>query len=402
MATPRFPILFITASRVGDAVLSSGLIRKLLEEAPHARFTIVGSPLTAPLFRDTPGLDRLIPLEKARFGGHWLALWRKVRARRWGLVVDMRGSALARLLKARRRAVHRPLASGMEPIHKVLEAARVLRLEDADAPAPFLYTSEETEAAADALLAGGSGPVLAIAPAANWVGKTWPPERFAVVAAELLAKGGPMSEGRLLILGGPSDRFAAEAVRRVIPRARLVDTVGKVDLLTAYALLKRARLFIGNDSGLMHLAAAAGAPTLGLFGPSDERLYAPWGPKARVLRGPREFDAFKAVDPELNQIVCHMFDLPTPWVVAAARRLLDDTAPKAPEAVATPESGPSDHALTLSSPLAEDGSSRQEPVFEATRSRRPRLPEPSPAASQTLVDAAPGLIPSEPGASEHG
>ena len=106
-----------------------------------------------------------------------------------------------------------------------------------------------------------------------------------------------MARGGCCCSAVPSDRFAAEAVRRVIPRARLVDAVGRVDLLTAYALLKRARLFIGNDSGLMHLAAAAGAPTLGLFGPSDERLYAPWGPRARVLRGPRDFDAFKADRP---------------------------------------------------------------------------------------------------------
>ena len=328
MAPPRFPILFVTASRVGDAVLSSGLIGRLVQEMPHARFTIVASPLTAPLFRNTPGLDRVIALEKRPLGGHWLSLWRQVRGRRWGLIVDMRGSALARLLNARRRAVRRPHPTAMEPIHKVQEAARVLKLED-EPPSPCLFTSPETEAAALALLAGSSGPILAIAPAANWAGKTWPAERFAVLAAELLAPTGPMAKGRLLLLGGPSDRFAAEAVRRVIPRARLVDTVGRVDLLTAYALLRHARLFVGNDSGLMHLAAAAGAPTLGLFGPSDERLYAPWGPKARVLRGPRDFATFKAIDPQLNQVVCHMFDLPTPWVLEAAKRLLEETAAEA-------------------------------------------------------------------------
>jgi ADP-heptose:LPS heptosyltransferase len=325
MANPRFPILFITASRVGDAVLTSGLVRRLSEEIPHACFTVVADPLTAPLFRDVPNLDRLIALEKEAGSLHWFKLWRMARGRRWGVVVDMRGSALARFLNARRRAVKRPLPPGMEPVHKVIEAARVLRLED-DPPAPFLFTSNETEAAAEALLAGSHGPILAMAPAANWVGKTWPAERFAVVAAELLSQAGPMPDGRLLLLGGPSDRFAAEAVRRVIPRARLIDAVGRVDLLTAYALLKRARLFIGNDSGLMHLSAAAGAPTLGLFGPSDERLYAPLGPKARALRGPRDFEAFRRIDPSLNQVVCHMFDLPTPWVTAAARKLLAETA----------------------------------------------------------------------------
>src|SRR5207344_2403697 len=86
-----FPILFITATRIGDAVLSSGLIKRLADEIPEARFTIVAGPLAAPLFAHVPGLDRLIVFEKSRTGGHWFELWRKVRRTRWGLVVDLRG-----------------------------------------------------------------------------------------------------------------------------------------------------------------------------------------------------------------------------------------------------------------------------------------------------------------------
>ena len=74
MPSTGFPILFITASRIGDAVLSSGLIRRLIEEIPNARFTIVAGPVAAPLFRDTPGLDELIALEKEKRGLHWLTL----------------------------------------------------------------------------------------------------------------------------------------------------------------------------------------------------------------------------------------------------------------------------------------------------------------------------------------
>ncbi|WP_158918242.1 glycosyltransferase family 9 protein [Caulobacter sp. S45] len=379
MATARFPVLFITASRVGDAVLTSGLIRRLSDEIPHARFTVVAAPLTAPLFRDLPNLDRLIPLEKEKASLHWFKLWRMVRGRRWGLIVDMRGSALSRFLNARRRAVRKSLPPGMEPVHKVIEAARVLRVED-EPPAPFLYTSAETEAAALAMLASGQGPILAMAPAANWVGKTWPAERFAVVAAELLAQSGPLPNGRLLLLGGPSDRFAAEAVRRVIPRARLIDAVGKVDLLTAYALLKHARLFIGNDSGLMHLSAAAGAPTLGLFGPSDERLYAPWGRKTRALRGPREFEVFKRIDPQLNQVVCHMFDLPTAWVTAAARKLLAETEEDGLEAPAVlPE--PSEGAIVL--PLPERQAVLEAPAEADAIEPGSDMDEPSAPASSS-------------------
>lgn len=327
MGEPRFPILFITSTRIGDAVLSSGLLARLLEEAPHARFTIAAGLLAAPLFRDMPNLDRIIPMVKQSNGMHWLTLWRQARKRRWGLVVDLRGSGLAKLVSAKRRAVRKSPPPGAAPEHKVIEAARLLMIED-DPPAPRLFVGSQTQALADRLVPDGP-PILAMAPAANWVGKTWPSERFAVIAAELLGSGGPMAGGRLLLLGGEGDRWAAEAVRRVTARGRTIDLVGQTDLLTAYACLAKARLFIGNDSGLMHLAAAAGAPTLGLFGPSDERLYGPWGPKARALRGPRSFEMYKAMDPKLNQAVAHMADLPVEWVSRAARQLLIDTRTEA-------------------------------------------------------------------------
>lgn len=316
-AMGSFPILFITATRIGDAVLSSGLIRRLSDEIPNARFTVVAGPLAAPLFRDLPNLDAIIPFEKSKSGGHWFWLWRQVRQRKWGLVVDLRGSAISRFLSTKRRAIHR---KGGAPIHKVLEAARALRIEDEPAN-PFLYTSAETEAAA-AELTDGTGPILAIAPAANWVGKTWPLERFTQTAMRLLGPNGPMAGGRLMVLGGPEDQKLMQGFRDVVPRERVIDLVGRVDLLTAYACLKHARLFIGADSGTMHLAAAAGAPTLGLFGPSDETLYAPWGPNARVVRGPRTYEQIRGVDPKFEQALCHMMDLGVDQVAEAARALL--------------------------------------------------------------------------------
>ena len=323
MARGSFPILFITATRIGDAVLSSGLVRRLSDEIPNARFTIVAGPAAAPLFADVPNLDQLIVFEKAKNGRHWFDLWRKVRRRKWGLVVDLRGSGLSRFLSTRRRAVFRKVPG--EPVHKVVEAARTLRIEDEPAP-PFLYVSGETEARAAELLAG-YGPILAVAPAANWVGKTWPVERFSQVAMRLLGPSGPMRGGRLLVLGGPEDAKVAHQLRDVVMRKQLIDLTGKADLLTAYAALKRARLYIGNDSGTTHLAAAAGTPTLALFGPSDERLYAPWGPNTRVVRGPRSFEQVKNADPQLSQQVCHMMDLSVDAVAKAAEELLASTEP---------------------------------------------------------------------------
>ena len=321
MARGSFPILFITATRIGDAVLSSGLIKRLSDEIPDARFTVVAGPAAAPLFEEIPNLDAVIAFAKAKDGSHWFDLWRQVRGRRWGLVVDLRGSALSRFLSTRRRAIHRKV--GGAPTHKVLEAARTLRIEDEPAP-PHLFTTSETEARARDLTAG-KGPILALAPAANWVGKTWPIERFSRVAMRLLASEGPLKGGRLMVLGGPDDHKLAQGLRDVVGRKQFIDLTDNVDLLTAYACLKHARLFIGNDSGAMHLAAAAGTPTLGLFGPSDERLYGPWGPKARAVRGPRNFEQIRSVDPSFTQALCHMMDLDVETVAAAARSLLADT-----------------------------------------------------------------------------
>ncbi|MDB5417203.1 MAG: ADP-heptose--LPS-heptosyl transferase [Phenylobacterium sp.] len=322
MASGSFPILFITATRIGDAVLSSGLIKRLAEEIPQASFTIVAGPVAAPLFAEVPNLDELIIFAKARNDRHWFDLWRKVRKRRWGLVVDMRGSGIARFLSAKRRAVyHRPPGP---PIHKVLEAARVLRIEDDPAP-PHIFTSPAIEAYADELTAG-TGPILALAPAAHWVGKTWPLERFSQVAIRLLRNhDASLENGRLMVLGGRAEANLGRDLKEVVQRGRLIDLAGKVDLLTAYACLKRARLFIGNDSGTMHLAAAAGIPTLGLFGPSDERHYGPWGDNARSVRGTKTFEQIQQIDPRLNQAMCHMMDLGVEPVLRAAEQLLADT-----------------------------------------------------------------------------
>jgi len=114
-------------------------------------------------------------------------------------------------------------------------------------------------------------PILALAPGANWLGKTWPIERFSRVAMRLLDPEGPMKGGRLMVLGGPEEQKLAKGLRDVVMRSQFINLTEGADLLTAYACLKRARLFIGNDSGTMHLAAAAGitVPATFILGERD-------------------------------------------------------------------------------------------------------------------------------------
>jgi ADP-heptose:LPS heptosyltransferase len=382
MTQRAFPILFITATRIGDAVLSSGLIKFLADQIPNARFTIVSGPLAAPLFAHVPGLDRVIVMEKGKGKGHWFKLWNQVRHRKWGLVVDLRGSGTALFLRREKRAIWK---KSPDLMHKVIDAARVLKLEG-DPPSPHLYITPEVQALADQLLAPRKGepdgPILAVGPASNWVGKIWPIERFAQTAQQLLGPGGALAGGRLLILGGPGDGRMVEELRMASARGRYVDLTGKVDLLTAYAALKRADLFIGNDSGLMHIAAAAGIPTIGLFGPSDERRYGPWGTSTKAVRGPRSFDQFLAVDPDLSQAIRHMSDLPVTTVVKAAKALLAEVKAAreaAPEVVVeadAPEITLEDAAVTPELyPVVEDVA---EPELDA-----PVLEDASPSSTQS-------------------
>src|SRR5580704_3355313 len=102
MAEKTFPILFIAPPRLGDAVLSSGLIRRLCDEVPNARFTIVAGQATAPLFVDTPGLERII-VDEGEGPASGFRLWLKTRGRLWGLILDLRGTGVAAFLRRRRR-----------------------------------------------------------------------------------------------------------------------------------------------------------------------------------------------------------------------------------------------------------------------------------------------------------
>ncbi|MSO80690.1 MAG: glycosyltransferase family 9 protein [Alphaproteobacteria bacterium] len=269
-------ILFIGHTRIGDAVLSFGLVDHLARSAPGARITVACGALPAPLFVRAPGVERVLPIVKRPRGLHWPALWRAVVGTHWDLVVDLRRSAIPYLVRPRRRA--RLPAAALADEHRVVQIARTLGLGDAP-PAPRLWTNATDEAAAACLLPPGP-PLLGIGPTANWRGKTWRAERFAELVARLTGPRGPLPGGRVAVFGAPAERAAAAPVLDAIPASRRVDLVGAVELPVVAACFARLALYVGNDSGLMHMAAAAGAPTLGLFGPSRTEHYAPWGPRA--------------------------------------------------------------------------------------------------------------------------
>jgi ADP-heptose:LPS heptosyltransferase len=295
-------ILFIGPNRVGDAVLSTGLLDHLIRRHPGARVTVACGRPAAGVFARMPGRVQTLVIDKRRWKLHWPPLWGWAAARRWDLVVDIRGSALAYMVWSRRRAVMRP---GTGP--KIVQLAAVLGLEG-DPPLPVAWTAPDDDRRAAGLLPADR-PVIALGPTANWIAKVWPAERFAALFQKL-------ADGRLagavpVVLGGPGpeERALAAPVLKLLPEA--IDLCGALSLPEVAACLRRACLFVGNDSGLMHLAAAAGTRTIGLFGPTEAAVYAPVGPRAVA--------------------VCangtEMADLDVETVLAAARALIAAGAP---------------------------------------------------------------------------
>ncbi len=212
------------------------------------------------------------------------------------MVVDLRNSAVSRLVPARRRYIH---SSAIEKsLHKVEQAAALMKL--GTVPPPHIWFTEAQKKRAAVLVPDG-GPVLGVGPTANWIGKTWPADRFPALVKFITEEGGILPGARVAVFAAPGEEAGAYAVLNTVPENRRIDVIAKGDPGTAAAALARCVLYVGNDSGLMHCAAAAGVPTFGLFGPSWPHLYRPWGPHTGYIATPENFDQltdFPGYDPK--------------------------------------------------------------------------------------------------------
>jgi ADP-heptose:LPS heptosyltransferase len=211
-------------------------------------------------------------------------LWRQFVGTSWDVVVDLRGSGLSWFLRARKRQVFRTRA---DLAHRTQAIAATIGLRDL--PPPVMWTTAAEDAQARDLLPPGS-PVIALGPTGNWPPKLWPADRFAELARRL-TEAGPLQDARIAVIAAAHERPIVAPLLAALPQARTIDLVGRLDLTGVCAVLKRASVFIGNDSGPLYLAVACGIPAVGLFGPTPGLFGppagdapAPWAPKAAALR----------------------------------------------------------------------------------------------------------------------
>ena len=286
-------VLVLRPGAIGDTLVTLPALAALRAQFPAARIEVVGNATALPVVEaagcadrwyafDDPRVTRLFMTAAPAADDPFLAQDVVVA---WGRDPD---GTLQRSFERRgaRQVVlapSRPPPS--EPIHVARHLLRSLAPLDIDATAalglPQIVLPEAVErAAADELDAAdlADTPFVAVHVGSGSPAKNWPTASFASVVQALAACDGPSS----VVLAGPADRDAIVALQDGDGPPRTI-LEGRPLLLVA-AILKRARGFLGNDSGLSHLAGVLGVPTLTLFGPTDPVNWSPLGPRVRTLR----------------------------------------------------------------------------------------------------------------------
>jgi len=313
-ATPRAPVaprrvVVLKSCCLGDALLATPLIGALRRAYPQARIVAGIGRWARPALVGNRDLDGLLDLEGVGTGsfdpGAYARALRRLRAGRFDVALALDRTPLLTLLPL---LAGIPVRAGIDSAGRGLplnvrvpwtavehEAALFLRIGAAlgvpvdEARLRFDPTPDD-EARADVLWrAAGLDSKRALAllpgggrnPGMTMETKRWPPARYAALADALYERHGLIP----VLTGDGADRPVTAETHRLM-RAPAIDITGETTLGALGAFYRRCALFVGNDSGPTHLAAAAGAPVVAVFGPTDPAVYAPYSARAITLRGP--------------------------------------------------------------------------------------------------------------------
>jgi heptosyltransferase II len=304
LAPPGSPIIVVPYMWIGDFVRCHSVVKVLRARWPNRPVDLLTTTLCAPLCDYLPGVRQGIEWNLPRRSlpvRQYRALAERLKRENYGTALVMLRtwkSALAPYLAGipqrtgfigeLRFGLLNDLRFGERALQRMIDRCGALALPKGAAlpsewPLPEIVVPEEevAEWRARRGLTSDTSPIVALAPGAVGPGKKWPTENYAELAKALTKDG-----ASVWILGGPLEReLAGQIVRHVGERVR--DLTGN-DLRDAIVALKAADLGITNDSGLMHISAAIGTPTIGIFGPTDPRLWGPLNPLAAAIEPERE------------------------------------------------------------------------------------------------------------------
>lgn len=297
-------ILIRAVNWLGDAVMTTPALQAVRETFPDAEITILANPLVSQLLLRHPAIDRVLTFE--RIGKHGgiagrLRLATELRRERFDLALILPNSFDSALIpflagipqRLGKASDGRSLLltdryrepKNASALHEVQYYRNLLRHFGicGTVGTPFLYVTPEEDQEAALFLAeqGITGqPLLGINAGASFgSAKRWYPERFAQVAAQLSQEWG----ARIILFGGPDEQDIVKIIADNLD-SNCLNMTGKTSVRRLMALIKRCSLFITNDSGPMHIAAAFGVPLVAVFGPTDHSSTSPFTDRAIIVR----------------------------------------------------------------------------------------------------------------------
>lgn len=293
-------ILIRATNWIGDAIMTLPAIRTIRENFPVAKITLLAHPWVADIFIANPHVDRVIIYHKKGRHSGLSGLWRLSRElakERFDLAILLQNAFEAALLA---RIAGIPVVAGYNrdargllltyPVTVTPEVRRQhqvyyyqhllasLGMACAESRLSLTLPAEDNQWADDSVR-HQPGPVFGLNPGAAYgPAKCWPAERYGEVANRLLTRFG----GTAYVFGTSADSKAAEIIMAIAGSA-VIDLTGKTTLSRAMALIGRCNVFITNDSGLMHVAAAQDTPLVAIFGSTDSVATGPFSERSVVL-----------------------------------------------------------------------------------------------------------------------
>ncbi|MGE0062660.1 MAG: lipopolysaccharide heptosyltransferase II [Xanthobacteraceae bacterium] len=331
------PVLIIPYMWIGDFVRCHSVVRVLRAQEPERPVDVLSTSLCAPLADYMPGVRKaiVVDLPRGRLAmGMQRELAARLKAESYGQTLVMPRTWKAALapwlagIPARtgfvgemRFGLLNDVRWGEKKLPRMIDQCAALALPKDEAlpdkwPVPQLIVPAADAAQWRARNGLGSGPAVAMAPGAVGPSKRWPASYYSEVAKQLTAKG-----IAVWVIGGPGERtLADEIVGAAGARAR---NLTGTDLRNAILALKAATAAASNDSGLVHVAAAIGTPTIGIFGPTSAWHWAPLNPLAATIETLTYVDCRPCHKP-VCRVLHHrcMRDIPPARVLAAAEQAL--------------------------------------------------------------------------------
>lgn len=330
-------VLIIKLRYIGDVLLATPTIRAIKAAHPDVRVTMMVNRGTEDILFGNPDVEEVVVLDKGSLAAQW-QLIAKLRRRRFDTVIDLtdgdRSAFLSWISGAPVRIgfndehrwrgryyteVIQPVPVVRHRIDRDLESLKPMNIQADSKDMQLRLTSEEVNSAdqlLDQLGVQQSQSMVILQPGARYWFKAWPPERFADLADRLTAYCGC----QVLIGGSGQDVGLAQQILQMAKSSPMI-MAGRTTIKQFAAIAKKSALFVGSDSGAMHIASAMGTPVVVLFGPSNPREWGPRGGPAEILY--KEIDCRICFHPTCMRDEENCMKLITvEEVCAAAQRLL--------------------------------------------------------------------------------